>query len=232
MPAWLPELLAAVLATVLAITLHEAAHGYAARALGDDTAERMGRVSLNPLRHVDMVGTVLLPGFLLVSQLLTVGRVEVMFGWAKPVPVDVRRLRDPRFGMVLVAAAGPAVNVLLALATAFALHAVEAAPFGAATIGWLFRFGGLLILANLVLGLFNLIPLPPMDGGRILGGLLPPRIGLPFLRLERFGLLLVVGLLFILPQLSSAWDPMGWLLRWGVSPAFRLVLRAAGHDVP
>ncbi len=232
MPTWLPELLAAVLATVLAITLHEAAHGYAARALGDDTAERLGRVSLNPLRHVDMVGTILLPGFLLISQLLTVGRVEVMFGWAKPVPVDIRRLRDPRFGMVLVAAAGPAVNVLLALAAAFSLHAVELVPLGPAASEWLFRFGGLLILANLVLGLFNLIPLPPMDGGRILGGLLPPRIGAPFLRLERFGLLLVVGLLFILPQLSSAWDPMGWLLRWGVSPAFRLVLRAAGHDVP
>ena len=232
MPDWLPELVAAVLATVFAITLHEAAHGYAALSLGDDTAKRLGRVSLNPLRHVDPVGTVLLPGLLLVSQLLTIGRVEVMFGWAKPVPVDVGRLRDPRFGMVLVAAAGPAMNAVLALASAVALHAVDPAWVGEDAGAWALRFCLLSILANLVLGLFNLIPLPPMDGGRILGGLLPPAIGVPFLRLERFGLLLVMGLLFLLPQLVAAWNPMGWLLRWAVYPAFRLVLRAAGHDVP
>ena len=106
MPAWLPELAASVFATIIAITLHEAAHGYAARALGDDTAARAGRLSLNPIRHVDMVGTILLPGFLLISQLLTIGRVEAMFGWAKPVPVNIWQLRNPRYGMVAVAAAG------------------------------------------------------------------------------------------------------------------------------
>src|SRR3954467_9059861 len=111
---WLAELLSGILAAVIAITLHEAAHGYAALALGDDTAKRMGRLSLNPLRHVDQVGTILLPGFLLVMQLLTVGRVEFMFGWAKPVPVNVLGMRNPLRAIMIVAAAGPAMNFLLA----------------------------------------------------------------------------------------------------------------------
>ena len=100
MTEWLPELLAAAIAAILAITLHEAAHGYAALWLGDDTAQRAGRLSLNPIRHVDPVGTVLVPGFLVISQLLTIGTVQVMFGWAKPVPVNQFRLRNPCFGMV------------------------------------------------------------------------------------------------------------------------------------
>ena len=232
MPEWLPELVAAIAASVLAITLHEAAHGYAALALGDPTAKEAGRVSLNPIRHVDPVGTLLVPAGLLLFQLLTLGRVAVMFGWAKPVPVDIRRLRNPRFGMVAVAAAGPAVNLLLALVAAFLLHPVQAGWLPAWATVFAFRFLLLLILANLVLGLFNLIPLPPMDGGRILGGLLPPAIGIPFLRLERFGLLLVVLFLFLLPQLVPAWAPMEWLLEYAVNPAIRLVLMAAGHPVP
>ncbi|MFT8242659.1 site-2 protease family protein [Roseomonas sp. BN140053] len=232
MPDWLPELVASVLAAVLAITLHEAAHGYAALWLGDPTAREAGRLSLNPLRHVDPMGTLLVPGVLLVSQLLTIGQVQMMFGWAKPVPVNIRRLRDPRFGMVAVAAAGPAINVFLAFVAALLWHPVQAAELPDAASGWLFHFLGMLVLANLILGLFNLIPLPPMDGGRILGGLLPPAIGIPFLRLERFGLLLVLGVLFVLPQLVSAWTPMEWLLRYAVSPVLQLVLRVAGHALP
>jgi len=167
MPAWLPELAASVFATIIAITLHEAAHGYAARALGDDTAARAGRLSLNPIRHVDMVGTILLPGFLLVSQLLTLGRVEAMFGWAKPVPVNIWQLRNPRHGMVAVAAAGPATNFALALAAGLAAHVVEPwqASLGPEGAAFAYRAFGLFILANLVLGLFNLFPLPPLDGG-------------------------------------------------------------------
>ena len=154
MPAWLPELAASVFATIIAITLHEAAHGYAARALGDDTAERAGRLSLNPIRHVDMVGTILLPGFLLVSQLLTLGRVEAMFGWAKPVPVNIWQLRNPRYGMVAVAAAGPATNFALALAAGLAAHVVEPwqASLGPEGAAFAYRAFGLFILANLVLG--------------------------------------------------------------------------------
>ncbi len=222
---FLPELLAAVLAAVIAITFHEAAHGYAARALGDDTAARLGRLSLNPLRHVDPVGTVLVPGILLVSQLLATGRVEMMFGWAKPVPVDVGNLRDPKTGMMWIAMAGPAMNFGLAFLAALLAHLA-----GWADSEWLFRFLGLSILANLVLGLFNLIPVPPLDGGRILVGILPWRLAVQVARLERAGLFLVLGVLFLLPLLVPAFQPMDWFLREVVRPAFSLVLRAAGHD--
>ena len=221
--SFLPELLAAVLATVIAITLHEAAHGYAALSLGDDTAERMGRLSINPLRHVDMVGTVLVPGLLLVSQLATTGRVDMMFGWAKPVPVDIRRLRDPRSGMMWVAAAGPATNFLLAFVAALLLHVA-----GLVGSEWLFRFLGFSILANLVLGLFNLFPVPPLDGGRIVVGLLPLRAALAWARLERFGLLIVIGVLFLLPMAVPAFRPMDWFVAHIVRPVFNFVLRAAG----
>ena len=167
--SWLPELAAAVLASVVAITLHEAAHGYAALALGDDTAKRMGRLSLNPLRHVDPVGTVLVPGVLLLGQLLTLGRVEGMFGWAKPVPVNLLALRDPRRGMMLVAAAGPATNFALAWIAGLLAHPLAGLGdvLSPDSVAWVYRLLGLSILANLVLGLFNLLPVPPLDGGRL-----------------------------------------------------------------
>jgi len=231
MPDWLPELAAAIFATVIAITLHEAAHGYAALARGDDTAKIMGRISLNPLRHVDPIGTVALPLFLLVSQLLTIGRVEAMFGWAKPVPVNVWKLRNPRWDMVLVAAAGPATNFVLAFAAALLAHVVlawqgslspEAIQFG-------IRAVGLMILANLVLGLFNLLPLPPLDGGRILVGILPQGPAMAVATLERYGLLIVILGLFVLPQLIQGYDPMRWFIAEVVAPAFDLVLMLAGH---
>ncbi len=231
MPDWLPELAAAVLASVVAITLHEAAHGYAALALGDDTAKRMGRLSLNPIRHVDPVGTVLVPGVLLIGQLLTLGRVEGMFGWAKPVPVNILALRDPRRGMMLVAAAGPATNFALAWLAGLLAHPVAGlgdllSPDSAA---WVYRLLGLSILANLVLGLFNLLPVPPLDGGRILAGLLPSRLALPFMRLEPFGLLLVLGAVFVLPRLADGFDPIGWALRTVVADGFDLVLFLSFH---
>ena len=120
------QLALAVIPAILAITLHEAAHGYAALALGDDTARQAGRLSLNPLRHVDRVGTILLPGFLLIFQLLTIHRVVFMFGWAKPVPVSAWKFRDPRRGMALVAVAGPAMNFFLAWVAALLLPAPQA----------------------------------------------------------------------------------------------------------
>ena len=225
---WLPDFAAAALAAILAITLHEAAHGYAALSLGDDTAARAGRLSLNPIRHVDPVGTLLVPGLLLVSQLVTTGRVDVMFGWAKPVPVDIMRLRNPRFGMVLVAAAGPAINILLAILAALAVHPLLG-PGTDNVQDWLRQFLFLSLLGNLVLACFNLLPIPPLDGGRILGGLLPPSIGIPFLRLERVGLFLVIGAILILPLALPGFDPMRWLVRTMVQPLGRLILALTGH---
>lgn len=230
MPDWLPEAAAAVLAAIFAITFHEAAHGYAALALGDDTAKRAGRISLNPIRHVDPVGTLLVPGLMVLGQLLTIGRVEAMFGWAKPVPVDIWRLRNPRWGMVLVAAAGPAINAVLAFCAALLVHAVLAGEgvMGPDLAEFLLRFAALSILANLVLGLFNLMPLPPLDGGRILVGILPRAPAIALARLEPYGLMIVIGLLFLLPMAIPAWDPMSWFVRNIVAPAYGLVLSAAG----
>ena len=231
MPAWLPELAASVFATIIAITLHEAAHGYAARALGDDTAARAGRLSLNPIRHVDMVGTILLPGILLISQLLTIGRVEAMFGWAKPVPVNIWQLRNPRYGMVGVAAAGPATNFALALLAGLLAHAVEPwqASLGPEATAFAYRAIGLFILANLVLGLFNLFPLPPLDGGRIAVGLLPRTPAMALARIEPFGLLVVLFGLFLLPPLIPGEDPWGGFFRGLVGPACEFVSMLHGR---
>ena len=225
------EIAAVALAAILAITLHEAAHGYAARALGDDTAARLGRVSLNPLRHVDPIGTLLVPGLLLVTQLLTIGRVEAMFGWAKPVPVNIWQLRNPRFGMVLVAAAGPAINFALALGFGLAAHAVLAGDtlLPDAVLDWLLRLVGLSILVNVLLACFNLMPIPPLDGGRILVGVLPAPLAVPLARTERFGLLIVLGLIFLLPHLIPGFDAMGWLLREVALPIVRAIFHLTGH---
>ena len=229
--SWPAEIAAVALAAILAITLHEAAHGYAAKWLGDDTAARLGRVSLNPIRHVDLVGTLLVPGILLVSQLLTLGRVEAMFGWAKPVPVDIWRLRNPRWGMVLVAAAGPAINFALAWGIGVAAHGVEAGadslPVWAAE--WLLRFIALSMLVNVILACFNLLPVLPLDGGRILLGFLPAPLARGFARTERFGLLLVIGVVFVLPALLTGFDPLGTLMREVALPVLRAIFVLSGH---
>jgi Zn-dependent protease len=228
---WFLDLLPVVLAAVLAITLHEAAHGYAARALGDDTAERLGRISLNPLRHVDPVGTVAVPLLMAVAQLLAAGQVMGVFGWAKPVPVNILALRNPRRDMMLVAAAGPAINAALALCAGLAGHAALLLEGGMspALAEMVFRFLGMMILVNLVLGLFNLIPIPPLDGGRILVGLLPHGLAMAVASLERVGLFLVIGVVFLLPLALPGLDPFGLFLREIVGPALRLVLFLTGH---
>ncbi len=190
----------AVIPAILAITLHEAAHGYAAWALGDDTAKRLGRLSLNPLVHVDRVGTILLPGFLLISQLLTLGHVGFMFGWAKPVPVAAWNFPNPRRGMMIVAAAGPAMNFVLAWLAGLAAHGLDLLPFGAGEVA--FEFIDNFIVINLVLGLFNLLPIPPLDGGRIAVGLLPERMAEVWAKTERYGILVVLLVVFLLPTVA------------------------------
>lgn len=230
LPEWLSDLVVAVAAAVLAITLHEAAHGYAALALGDDTAKRAGRLSLNPIRHVDAVGTVVVPGVLVLGQLLTTGSVNFIFGWAKPVPVDILRLRNPRGGMALVAAAGPGMNFALVLLAFLFGRATGLLPLGMASEvpDWapftLLQFLILFVVANLVLGLFNLIPIPPLDGSRIVAWLMPLGMAIRYLSLERAGLLIVLLVFFVLPQGIPGFDPLGWVLRTFASPILRLVL--------
>lgn len=233
------QLALAVIPAILAITLHEAAHGYAALALGDDTARQAGRLSLNPLRHVDRVGTILLPGFLLIFQLLTIHRVAFLFGWAKPVPVSAWKFRDPRRGMAAVAVAGPAMNFFLAWVGALLLPApsdftgngldyLEASIAQHPVVGvFLFYF----ILTNLVLGLFNLLPIPPLDGGRIAVGLLPFELARQWARLERVGIVVVILVVFLLPHLIPGFDPFGEALDTVVPWAINLLLGLAGHDI-
>ena len=184
-----------LLPVLIAITFHEAAHAFVARHLGDETASRLGRVSLNPFRHIDPLGTILLPGLLLLA------RSPFLFGYAKPVPVNFRALRNPRSGMVLVAAAGPAMNIGLAVVAALSFHLVSYLPVTIAQ--WVaLNFKNALVI-NVVLAIFNLFPLPPLDGGRIAVGLLPNVVGQQLARLERYGMMIIIGLLIILPVLGS-----------------------------
>jgi Zn-dependent protease len=168
---------------IIAITFHEASHGYVAYLLGDDTAWRLGRVSFNPLVHIDPFGTVVLPVMLLVL------RAPFLFGYAKPVPVNFRALRHPRVGTILVAAAGPGMNVLLATIAAFAFHVVGYVPAPAAQ--WLAANLRNALLLNVILAIFNLLPIPPLDGGRILVSVLPGALARSLSHVEPYGLLVV-----------------------------------------
>ena len=215
-----------IIPLLLAITLHEAAHGYVALKCGDDTALRMGRISLNPMRHIDPVGTVAMP-----LVLLAISGGSFMFGYAKPVPVAFHRLRNPRADMVKVAAAGPLCNLLQAWVAAMLLHV--AGGTGLVLDAWLQEVLTVAIYFNVLLAVFNMLPLPPLDGGRVAVGLLPDSLAEPLARLERHGFAVLLGLLFVLPWVGAQ---LG--LNWSIFQTFIIpvtrrlssyILMLAGH---
>ncbi|MEN7536632.1 site-2 protease family protein [Aurantiacibacter flavus] len=211
---------------VVAIVFHEVAHGYVALLLGDPTAKEQRRLSLNPLRHVDPVGTLVVPGLLA----LTGGPI---FGWAKPVPVLKQRLDNPRYGMMAVAAAGPGTNFVLALVGAVVLglslslgmslgYSDGGTPIivnADGSLSLLATFGFFMVLVNVFLAVFNLLPIPPFDGSHIVEGLLPPRAARAYERLRPFGMLLFVGLIaltWLAPGLNLLGNTIGLPVAWAV----------------
>jgi Zn-dependent protease len=214
-----------VIPVILAVTLHEAAHAFVARYLGDDTASKLGRVSLNPFKHIDPVGTILLPGLLLLA------RSPFLFGYAKPVPVKFAALRNPRRDMVWVAAAGPAMNIALATIAALGFHLVGFLPVDSAH--WVAENLQNALIINVVLAIFNLFPLPPLDGGRIAVGLLPDALAMPLARMERYGMLILIALLIVLPMLGRDLGVdlsiISRFLTIAASAVIDLILRVTGN---
>jgi Zn-dependent protease len=214
-----------VLPLVIAITFHEAAHGFVAHRLGDNTAYDLGRVSFNPLRHIDPFGTLIMPAILFMAH------SPFLFGYAKPVPVNFRALRNPRIDMVLVALAGPATNIALALLAAAAFHVVGYLPANAAR--WAADNLKNALVINVILAIFNMLPIPPLDGGRVAVGLLPKVLAVPLSRLEPFGMLILIGILILLPLTGSQFglnlDVISAILRTSTGFVIWLILAVTGN---
>jgi Zn-dependent protease len=240
-----------ILPVVTAITFHEVAHGLVAERLGDPTARQAGRLTLNPLKHIDRFGTIVLPALLLIPRVLY-GVPTPVLGYAKPVPVDFTRLRRPLRDMVWVALAGPGANVLLALLAAILFYAVLPLPGGEEVAreglvsffdprtpvaltpaAWLAANLAHAILINVILCCFNLLPLPPLDGSRVAVGLLPRRLAMPIVRIERYGLLIVLFLLVGVPwigqQFGYDWNILGWVIGVPAEWLIRFLLMITGH---
>jgi Zn-dependent protease len=214
-----------VIPVIIAVTLHEAAHGFVAYSFGDPTAWLAGRLSLNPLKHIDRFGTILLPALLILV------RSPFLFGYAKPVPVDFRRLHHPRRDMVWVALAGPATNVLLAIVSALLFYGVHLLPLPAAQ--WVAKNLENSVVINIILCVFNMLPLPPLDGGRVAVGLLPNALALPLARLERWGMPILLLLIFVLPYLGHTLginlNILSWVIGVPAEALYDLVLTITGH---
>jgi len=214
-----------VLPLIIAITFHEAAHAFVAHRLGDNTAYDLGRVSFNPFKHIDPFGTVLLPGILLLSH------APFLFGYAKPVPVNFRNLNNPRIGMVWVALAGPVTNIALAFVAALAFHAMPLVPADYAK--WVADNLKNALIINVLLAVFNMLPIPPLDGGRVAVGLLPNVLAYPLSRLEPYGMLILIGVLIVLPLAGSQFglnlDVISAIVRTSTGYVIRLLLVLTGN---
>ncbi|HCW67320.1 MAG TPA: site-2 protease family protein [Thalassospira lucentensis] len=205
-----------VVPVLFAVTLHEAAHGFAAKLFGDDTAQRLGRLSLNPIRHIDPVGTVLIPALLLITA------APFLFGYAKPVPVAFHRLHPQRLGVIGVAVAGPLTNVLLAIVSILLL--VGLPSFSPAVNDWLGTMLNQSIWLNCILAVFNMLPIPPLDGGRVLTAISPLPVARVLARMEKTGMIILIGLVFLLPYVTSKLGIYLPIFQWLViEPANALV---------